>query len=134
MNSPVPRLRVMGSGRLRVFVVRHDPYFFRTGLYQEAGLDYPDNLDRFVFFCRAVMELMVYFEEKDQWQTDLLHLHDWQSALCAVYLRTIYQSKAWFSKTRSVLTIHNLGYQGLFPAEHFALTELPRAIIYACCA
>ena len=114
----------MGPGRLRVFVVRHDPYFARTGLYQEAGLDYPDNLDRFVFFCRAVMELLVHFEEKDQWQTDLLHLHDWQSALCAVYLRTIYQAKARFSKIRSVLTIHNLGYQGLFPAEHFALTGL----------
>lgn len=120
--------RVMGPGRLRVFVIRHDPYFFRTGLYQEAGLDYPDNLDRFVFFCRAVMELLVYFKEIDQWQTDVLHLHDWQSALCAVYLRTIYESKAWFSKIRSILTIHNLGYQGLFPAEHFARTGLPEQL------
>ena len=116
--------RVMEAGRLRVFVVRHDPYFARPGLYQEAGLDYPDNFDRFVFFCRAVMELVVHFGEKDQWQVDLLHLHDWQSALCAVYLRTIYQVKAWLSNTRSVLTIHNLGYQGLFPAERFPLTGL----------
>ncbi|MBI4000203.1 MAG: glycogen synthase GlgA [Nitrospira defluvii] len=119
-----PPSRVTGPGRLRVFVVRHDQYFARPGLYQEAGLDYPDNFDRFVFFCRAVMELLVHFGEKDQWQADLLHLHDWQSALCALYLRTIYQAKASFSKTRSVLTIHNLGYQGLFPAEHFALTGL----------
>ncbi len=120
---------VTGPGRLRVFVVRHDPYFSRTGLYQEAGLDYPDNLDRFVFFCRAVMELLGHFENEDQWQTNILHLHDWQSALCAVYLRAIYQSKAWFSKIRSVLTIHNLGYQGLFPAENFVRTGLPTQLL-----
>src|SRR5574340_1013056 len=49
-----PSVQTAGSGRLRMFVVRHDPFFARPGLYQEAGLDYPDNLDRFVFFCRAV--------------------------------------------------------------------------------
>lgn len=120
-----PTCRAVGTGRLRVFVVRHDQYFNRPGLYQEAGLDYPDNFARFVFFCRAVMELLVHFGEKDQWQADLLHVHDWQSALCAVYLRSIYQAKAWLGKTRSVLTIHNLAYQGLFPAEQFSLTGLP---------
>ncbi len=119
-----PNSRNLVLGHLRVFVVRHDPYFARPGLYQEAGLDYPDNLDRFVFFCRAVMELLVHFGEKDRWQADVLHLHDWQSALCAVYLRTTYHAKASLSSVRSVLTIHNLGYQGLFPAENFALTGL----------
>lgn len=116
--------RVMESGRLRVFVVRHDPSFDRPGLYQEAGEDYPDNCARFVLFCRAVMELLVHFGEKDGWEADLLHVHDWQSALCAVYLRSIYQPHAFLSKVRTVLTIHNLGYQGLFPAEQFALTGL----------
>ncbi|MCE3223491.1 MAG: glgA [Nitrospira sp.] len=116
--------RVMESGRLRVFVVRHDPSFDRPGLYQEAGEDYPDNCARFVLFCRAVMELLVHFGEKDGWEADLLHVHDWQSALCAVYLRSIYQPHAFLGKVRTVLTIHNLGYQGLFPAEQFALTGL----------
>ncbi len=120
-----PHSRVTGSGRLRVLTVRHDPFFARSGLYQEAGLDYPDNLDRFAFFCRAVMELLVHFSEKDRWHADLLHMHDWQAALCAVYLRTLYQTKPSLSNVRSVLTIHNLGYQGLFPAEHFSLTGLP---------
>ncbi|MDP9132300.1 MAG: glycogen synthase, partial [Nitrospirota bacterium] len=119
-----PNSRNLGMGRLRVFVVRHDQYFDRPGLYQEAGLDYPDNLDRFVFFCRAVMELLVHFGDQERWLTDLLHVHDWQSALCAVYLRTIYHAKASLSSVRSVLTIHNLGYQGLFPAERFSLTGL----------
>lgn len=120
-----PHSHVTGSGRLRVLTVRHDAFFSRSGLYQEAGHDYPDNLERFAFFCRAVMELLVHFDEKDGWQADLLHVHDWQGALCAVYLRTLYQAKSALSNIRSVLTIHNLGYQGLFPAEHFSLTGLP---------
>ncbi len=121
----VPPLQVKGPGRLRVLVVRHDPFFARSGLYQEAGRDYPDNLDRFVFFCRAVMELLVHFGENEGWQADLLHLHDWQAALCAVYLRTLYHTQPSLSLTRSVLTIHNLGYQGLFPPEQFSMTGLP---------
>ena len=119
-----PTLRVTGSGRLRVLAVRHDSFFFRPGLYQEAGLDYPDNLARFAFFCRAVMELLVQFSETGEWQADLLHLHDWQAALCAVYLQTLYHSKASLGTLASVLTIHNLGYQGLFPEEQFSLTGL----------
>ncbi|MCS6319574.1 MAG: glycogen synthase [Nitrospira sp.] len=71
------------------------------------------------------MELLVHFSEKDGWQADLLHVHDWQAALCAVYLRTLYQPKSALTHVRSVLTIHNLGYQGLFPAEHFSVTGLP---------
>ncbi|MDR4479744.1 MAG: glycogen synthase GlgA [Nitrospira sp.] len=120
-----PHSRMMGSGRLRVLTIRHDPFFARSDLYQEAGLDYPDNLDRFTFFCRAVMELLVHVSEKDRWSADLLHVHDWQAALCAVYLRTLYGATPSLRDVCSVLTIHNLGYQGLFPAEQFSLTGLP---------
>jgi starch synthase len=120
-----PPLQATGSGRLRVFVVRHDPYFSRSGLYQEAGRDYPDNLDRFVCFCRTVMEMLLHLGEHEGWQANILHLHDWQAALCAVYLRTLYQGHPSLSGTRSVLTIHNLGYQGLFPAAEFSSTGLP---------
>ena len=121
----VPALQVSGLGRLRIFVVRYDPFFSRPGLYQEDGRDYPDNLERFVLFCRSVMELLLHLYDKEQWHTDLLHLHDWQAALCAVYLRTLYHMRPVLSRTRSVLTIHNLGYQGLFPPEQFAVTRLP---------
>jgi starch synthase len=119
-----PASPVSGTGRLRVFAVRHDQAFDRPGLYQEAGEDYPDNCARFVLFCRTVMELLVHLCDEGGWPVDLLHLHDWQSALCAVYLRSIYQPQASLRKVRSVLTIHNLGFQGLFPAEQFALTGL----------
>ena len=109
---------------VRVWAVRHDPYFDRAGLYQEHGLDYPDNLDRFVFFCRAIIESMNYLQTERQWETDLLHLHDWQTALCAVYLKTNDRVAAEFEGVRTVLTLHNVGYQGMFPGSEFTKTGL----------
>jgi len=66
---------------LRVWAIANDAYFDRPGLYQESGLDYSDNLERFVFFSRAIIEAMAYLRREREWQTDLLHLHDWQTAL-----------------------------------------------------
>jgi starch synthase len=114
----------VGERRMRVWTIGHDPYFDRTGLYQEAGVDYPDNLDRFVFFCRAIIETMAYLQHKRAWATDLLHLHDWQTSLCAVYLKTTDPRRAELSATKTVLTLHNIGYQGLFPGSAFAKTGL----------
>lgn len=71
------------------------------------------------------MEMCIHLSEHEGWQTDLLHLHDWQAALCAVYLRTLYQGRPSLRRIRSVLTIHNLGYQGVFPAAQFSSTGLP---------
>lgn len=78
-----------GGGRVRVWAIGHEAFFDRPGLYQEQGLDYPDNLDRFSFFCRAVLEVIAYLKTVCQWNTHLLHLHDWQASLCAVYLKTL---------------------------------------------
>lgn len=116
-----------GAVRVPVFAVRYDPYFDRKGLYQEAGLDYPDNLDRFAFFSRAVMELMVAQGKKAGWMPHLLHAHDWQTALCPVYLRTLYRSPSPLEKVSSLLTVHNLGFQGVFPAPDYPKTGLPPA-------
>ena len=108
----------------RVWAIANDVYFDRPGLYQEDGKDYPDNLDRFVFFCRAIMETMRYLQRERQWTTDLLHLHDWQTALCALYLKTGEQSLQPFKQVKTVLTLHNIGYQGLFPGSEFSKTGL----------
>src|SRR5919106_5256319 len=102
-----------------VFGIRYDPYFDRTGLYQEGGADYPDNLERFSFFCRSAMELLVELQRSSHWTPDLLQAHDWQSALCLVYLRTLYAGHAMAASVRSLFTIHNLGYQGIFPASEY---------------
>ncbi len=115
-------------GSVSVFAVRHDPFFLRPGLYQERGVDYPDNLERFCFFSRAVLELLIAFQHADGWKPDVLHLHDWQTALCAVYMRTLYAGRPEVAGVRSILTLHNLAYQGLFPGERFAETGLPAAL------
>ncbi len=114
-----------GEVRVPVLAVRHDPYFARKGLYQEAGADYPDNLERFVFFCRAVMELMVAESRHSNWTPHLLHAHDWQTALCPVYLRTLYAGHSQLERVKSLLTLHNLGFQGIFSASHYPKTGLP---------
>jgi starch synthase len=108
----------------RVWAIANDTYFNRPGLYQENGKDYSDNLDRFVFFCRAIIETMGYLQRERQWRTDLLHLHDWQTALCALYLKTGEQSLQPFKQVKTVLTLHNIGYQGLFPGSEFSKTGL----------
>lgn len=88
-------------------------YFERSGLYQdEQGRDYQDNVARFSFFCRAVLEYFLFTGEAP----DVLHCNDWQTALLPVYLRSQYPQPL-LSGIQTLLTIHNLGYQGLFPAE-----------------
>ncbi|MDR5695833.1 MAG: glycogen synthase GlgA [Armatimonadota bacterium] len=109
----------LGNGEVPVYFVDAQ-FFHRPGLYGEEGKDYPDNLARFAFFCRAVLEFL-----KDlPWHPDLLHCHDWQTALIPVYLKTIYTELP----CRTVLTIHNLAYQGVFPPEHFPLLGLPSSL------
>lgn len=121
---PVP-----GSlGRLRVWAIRYDPYFDRTSLYQELGKDYPDNLERFVFFSRAVIETAVFLRKELDWKTDLLHLHDWQTALCSAYLRTTDRGRKELAEVKTVLTLHNMGYQGLFPGSEFVKTGLAASL------
>ena len=114
--------------RIRVWALRHDALFDRAGLYQDKGVDFADNLDRFAFFCRAVIEGMAYLKSHYSWKSDILHLHDWQTALCAVYLKTIDRKRADVQGARTVLTLHNVGYQGIFPGADFARTGLPPSL------
>src|SRR6185436_9464208 len=93
----------------------NDRFFDRDGMYFDpnTGKDYPDQADRWIFFNRAAME----FLKSEIPNTDIIHCHDHQTALIPAYLRRFYRHDGGFSKTRSVYTIHNLGYQGLFPRE-----------------
>src|SRR6185295_4364803 len=113
-----------GGVSLPVYAIRHDPFFARNGLYGEKGSDYPDNLERFAFFSRATMELASALAETG-WVPDILHAHDWQTALCPVYRRSLYAGRKGFEGLRTVFTIHNLGYQGMFPATEYVKTGLP---------
>lgn len=116
-----------GSCPLKILVVRCDPYFDRLGLYQDQHGDYQDNLERFSLFSQAVLRGIGYLHERDGWPVDVLHLHDWQTALCSVYLRAGVRGLA-IPSVKTLLTLHNVGYQGLFPGERFPVTGLPDAL------
>ncbi|MBI3318439.1 MAG: glycogen synthase [Candidatus Omnitrophica bacterium] len=116
------RPSVRMSPGFTVHFIDHPQYFAaRPHLYGGADGDYPDNLDRFSFFCRESLSRM----KKEGIRPDLLHAHDWQGALSIVYLEKGPRRDPFFSKTKTVLTIHNLAYQGIFPKEEYPKLGLP---------
>lgn len=117
---------VGGGGRsVRVVAVRYDPYFDRVGLYQGPEGDFKDNLDRFAFFSRAIVEVVALLGNSAGEPVHILHLHDWQTALAAVYLKVAERDRALLRDVRTLLTLHNVGYQGIFPGQQFSETGLP---------
>jgi starch synthase len=98
------------SGGVKTYLVDMPEFFDREQLYTVKGQDYPDNHLRFAAFCLASIEFLKRFAEPP----DILHCHDWQSALVPIYLRNMYQNDRFFENTPVMFTIHNLGYQGLF--------------------
>jgi starch synthase len=114
--------------RLRVWFVRYDPYFDRQGLYQQDHQDYSDNLERFILFCRAVLEIVRDLVETREEKVDVLHLHDWQAALCAVYLKAVPHEYKGLERLKVLLTIHNMGYQGVFPGQQYIKMGLPPSL------
>lgn len=93
-----------------VFLIRQDGYFDRDGLYSYCGEDYPDNCERFVFFSKAVIELI----EKLHLNIDILHSNDWQTGLVPAYQHLIYREFPRYEKIVTLHTIHNMAYQGVF--------------------
>ncbi|MEW6667194.1 MAG: glycogen synthase GlgA [Thermodesulfobacteriota bacterium] len=102
------------------FFERED-LFDRPNLYGNSAGDYYDNLERFSFFCRAAL----VFARRAGLRMNVLHAHDWQTGLIPAYLKTLYREDAFFSDTACVFSIHNIGYQGLFPMEKFPLCGMP---------
>ena len=105
---------------VQFYFVEHPEFSARDGLYGDAKGDYPDNAERFMLFCRAVIE-----SSKRLGPPDIFHVHDWQTSLIPVLARTIYGHDATFAHTGTVLTIHNIGYQGLFPNSVMPKLLLP---------
>jgi len=103
-----------------VYFLENDEYYGRQGIYGFSH-KYPfdDNLSRFTLFSRGVFKLCRMIG----WVPDILHAQDWQTSLVPVYLNTLEQGDI-FSKTASILTIYNIGYQGIFPREDIYLTQI----------
>ncbi|MFH2033543.1 MAG: glycogen synthase GlgA [Candidatus Margulisiibacteriota bacterium] len=97
-----------------VYFVGNQKYFDREGLYQNNGIDYPDNCERFSFFCKAVMEAVPQLD----FLPDVIHCNDWQSGLAAAYVKKLHK----WNGVAVVYTIHNMDYLGLFPKEQIFAT------------
>ena len=106
---------------LIVHLILNDRHFGREGLYGTADGDYPDNAERFSGFTVAGLEVCKFLD----WSPDIVHAHDWQTALAPAYLRSRYANDSILGEAKSVLTIHNLAYQGRFPQKAYGLLELP---------
>jgi len=103
-----------------LFFIDNPKYFYRENIYGTSKGDYIDNDERFVFFNRAVLEFLL----KTRRKFHIIHCHNWATALIPVFLKTIYSKFNLFKKTATVLTLHNLAYQGEFPPESLFLTDL----------
>jgi len=115
-----------------IYFIDQPEYFDRDdpvtghGLYQQSmpggyKSDYQDNAERFAFFSRAVLETAVALD----FTPDIVHANDWQTGLVPVYLQEVFKARSGWERTRSIYTIHNIAYQGMFGAEVMRLTGLP---------
>ncbi|HTV58054.1 MAG TPA: glycogen synthase GlgA [Verrucomicrobiae bacterium] len=109
--------------RVRYFFSDDAEYFDRDGLYGDKKGEFPDNADRFAEFARTAIEFV-----KRVWLPDVVHCHDWQAGMVPVLLRTQHAKDPAVRSLPVVFTIHNLAYQGLFPAQALDEIGLPREL------
>jgi starch synthase len=109
----------VGGGRVKAYFIQNDRYFDRDQLYGTPEGDYPDNSERFAFFSKALLEMC----QDSGWIPDIINLSDWQTGLAAAYQKTWFRKGAW-ANTRTLFTIHNIAYQGIFPKWVLPMTGL----------
>lgn len=109
------------SPGLTIYFIDHAPFFARAGLYGEAGHDYPDNGQRFIFFSKCVVHLARYLP----WRPEIVHAHDWQAGLVPILMQHQRFTDGWMNVPATCFTIHNLAYQGNFARAAYDFTNLP---------
>ncbi|RJP29750.1 MAG: glycogen synthase [Candidatus Omnitrophota bacterium] len=105
---------VIGS-RINIFFIENKAFFDRPSLYTDSNGDYKDNLERFSYYCNRSLALIKEFSLKP----DVIHCNDWQTCLIPVYLKANYSKDPYYKNIKTLLTLHNLGYQGIFPKEEY---------------
>ncbi|TBR25034.1 glycogen synthase [bacterium] len=110
-------------GGADAYLIDHPAFFDRPALYGEGGKDYADNAERYAFFSRAVLEACRALKLAPT----VFHAHDWQAGLVPALLKTTYKDEPSVRGAASVFTVHNMGYQGLFPNSAQPVTGLPPA-------
>jgi starch synthase len=109
-----------GDGSVPVYMLDNEALYGRDGIYgTRVEPDFADNVRRFTVLCRGALQLA----KRLQWVPEVVHGHDWPAALLPVYLNT-WERSGPFAATGSVLTIHNLGYQGVYPKDDIHETQL----------
>jgi starch synthase len=103
------------AGQVPVYFIANTYYYDRPEVYA-----YPDDDERFVLFCRAALDMLPALD----WWPDIIHCNDWHTGIIPDWLRTLYKADPRYAGIATVYTIHNLAYQGSFPASHLALTGL----------
>ena len=118
INNRVSKTRL--GKNIQVYLIEQAKYYQREGLYGDASGDYPDNLERFQYFCRQTLEVWKQLKLK----VDIVHCHDWQTALIPVYLKEKFGKDSFYAGIKTVLMIHNLAFQGIFPRQAYPLLGL----------
>jgi starch synthase len=113
---------LMGTmgGNVIVYFINKDVFYDRPELYGTSHGAYSDNAERFIFFSRSILELCGALNVKP----DIIHCNDWQTGLVPFYRNTLYVGAESLRRTKTVFTVHNLGYQGLFWHWDMPLTGL----------
>lgn len=119
VSCRILKTRLPGS-HVDVYLVDQPKYFDRSGLYGDGHGEYRDNCERFAFFCRATIEAIHRLDLRP----DVVHCHDWQAGLIPAYLDARLGNYDWMDHAASVMTIHNLAYQGRFWHLDMPLTGL----------
>lgn len=116
------------DSKVQVYFLEHPEFYNRNDLYvdPDTGKDYPDNDARFFLFSRGILEIAKTLA----WQPDVIHCNDWQTAAIPLYLKTLYANDPFFSKTKTVLSLHNVGYQGNSQPSAIDVGGLPQDLFY----
>ncbi|MFT3781024.1 MAG: glycogen synthase GlgA [Nibricoccus sp.] len=116
MFSPKPNLKV--------YLVCREEYFDRKGIYGTGERDFEDNHLRYIFFCKGIVATL----QMENLRADIVHAHDWQVALLPVLLRHAEQRHGTMLALKTIFTIHNIAFQGVFPMSSFYRTNLPNEL------
>lgn len=109
---------------INVHFIENDTYFVRDALYGDRNGDFPDNLDRFAYYSRKTLELL----KELNFKPGIIHSNDWQCALIPIYLKNIFIKDEFYKDIKTIFSIHNLAYQGIFSKEGFPRLGLDRGL------
>jgi starch synthase len=120
------------DSKVQIYFIEIPEFFGRSGLYTDSatGKDYPDNAERFAYFCKGALETLKILS----WRPDIIHCNDWQTALTPYYLKTIYKDDDFLQGIKTIFTIHNFSYQGIFKKSVAPMIDIQPEEIEENCA